>query len=81
MSKQSEERLEELRSAIYEIGKGRLGSEETGNHLTVIVRHLRHEIRLAKTESEFVQARALLNVALNTQARRTNAVMARREEV
>lgn len=81
MSKQSEERLQELRSAIDEIDKGRLGSEETGNHLTAIVRHLRYEIRLAKTESEFYQARRLLNVALHTQVQHTNAVMAIREEV
>lgn len=74
------ERIEEIRSALYEIGKGPLGSEETGNHLTAIVRHLRFQIRIATTESQFVQARALLNVALHTQVRHTNAVMAIREE-
>ena len=75
------ERIKAIRSALYEISKGPLGSEETGNHLTAIVRHLRFQIRIAQTESQFVQARALLTVALHTQVRHTYAVLAIREEV
>jgi hypothetical protein len=85
MSQTFDERIEEIRASLYESGKATVYASDlpaivaAAKQLKDIVSNLRFQIHVAKTESQFVQARALLQVALDAQVRTTNAVMAMRE--
>ena len=82
MSQTFDERIEEIRASLYELGNTTTWNDYplvVAKQLKDIVSNLRFQIHVAKTESQFVQARALLQVALDAQVRSTNAVMAMRE--